>query len=67
MKFAEWIKASGMRRVEIARQLGISPGHVTDLCNSRFWPTRSLARRIFRLTKGQVTPNDFLFEGEPKN
>jgi 3,4-dihydroxy 2-butanone 4-phosphate synthase/GTP cyclohydrolase II len=61
MRLPEWIEQSGMRRVEIARHLGISPGSLTDLCNNRFWPTRSLAQRIWRLTQGEVGPNDYLF------
>jgi DNA-binding XRE family transcriptional regulator len=60
MKLDEWIRESGSTRYEIAQQLGISTGHMTDLCNGRFWPSLKMALKIRRLTKGQVMPNDFL-------
>jgi len=49
---------------DVAQRLGISQGHVSDLVNGRFWPSRAIAIRIWRLTKGAVTPNDFLTEEE---
>jgi 3,4-dihydroxy 2-butanone 4-phosphate synthase/GTP cyclohydrolase II len=61
MKLDQWIEHHGLRRVEFARKLGLSPGHVTDLCQARFWPTRLLAQGIWEMTGGEVTPNDFLF------
>lgn len=67
MKFADWIDSRGLLRAEIARRLGVSQGHVTDLCNNRFWPTRAMAQRIWRLTGGEVTPNDYLFEDESES
>lgn len=60
MKFVEWVEQSGLTRTEVARRLGISQGHATDLCNRRFWPTLPLLLKIKRLTNGQVMPNDFL-------
>jgi transcriptional regulator with XRE-family HTH domain len=62
MKLADWIQQQGMLRTEFARQLGVSGGHVSDLCNHRNWPTREVFRRIWELTDGAVTPNDFLFD-----
>jgi 3,4-dihydroxy 2-butanone 4-phosphate synthase/GTP cyclohydrolase II len=64
MQLGDWIEQRGLSRSEVARQLGISPGHVTDLCAGRFWPSRAVAIKIWRLTDGAVTPNDFLTEGE---
>jgi hypothetical protein len=60
MKLADWIRETGLTRTQVARQLGISQGHLTDLCNGRFWPGRRLAVKIWKLTDGAVTPNDFL-------
>jgi hypothetical protein len=59
---SEWIAKSGFRRIDVARSLGISTGHLTDLCNNRIWPTRSLFRKMWRLTSGSVTPNDVLWD-----
>ena len=64
MTLADWIRFKRLRRTQVAQLLGISPGHVTDLCNNRFWPTREMAQRIWHLTEGDVTPNDYLFEND---
>jgi 3,4-dihydroxy 2-butanone 4-phosphate synthase/GTP cyclohydrolase II len=56
------MKQQRLTQVEVAQRLGISQGHVSDLCNGRFWPSRGVAVRIWRLTEGAVTPNDFLTE-----
>jgi hypothetical protein len=65
MTLDEWITQSGLSRIDVARKLRISPGHVTDLCNGRFWPSRAIAEKIWQLTDGAVTPNDFLKSGSP--
>ena len=64
MKFADWLEQQDLTQVDVAQRLGISQGHVSDLVNGRFWPSRAIAIRIWRLTKGAVTPNDFLTEEE---
>jgi 3,4-dihydroxy 2-butanone 4-phosphate synthase/GTP cyclohydrolase II len=64
MKFADWIKQQGFSQIEVGHQLGISQGHVSDLCAGRFWPSRAVALKILRLTGGAVTPNDFLSDEE---
>jgi 3,4-dihydroxy 2-butanone 4-phosphate synthase / GTP cyclohydrolase II len=60
MHLADWITEHGYRRIDVARRLGISSGHISDLCRGRFWPSRELAQRIYDMTGGAVTPNDFL-------
>jgi len=60
MKFSQWIEESGLTRAEVARRLGASRGNVGDLCNFRYWPSRTMMVRIIELTDGAVTPNDFL-------
>jgi hypothetical protein len=64
MTFADWVRFKKLRRNKVAEMLGISPGHMSDLCQHRFWPNRELARRIYDLTEGDVTPTDFLFDIE---
>jgi len=64
MKFSDWIEQERLSRSEVGRRLGISQGHISDLCAGRFWPSRSIAVRIWRLTDGAVTPNDFLTDEE---
>ena len=61
MKLAEWIKQKGMRRADFARQVGLSAGAVTQICNQPdAWLSRETASAILRATAGAVTPNDFI-------
>ena len=49
------------RACEFARRIGVTPGAVTQLCNSdQAWLSRDTAELIARETRGAVTPNDFL-------
>ncbi len=61
MKLAEWLSRNGVSRVEFARRIGVTPGAITQLCNSdQAWLSRDTAEVIARETRGAVTPNDFL-------
>jgi 3,4-dihydroxy 2-butanone 4-phosphate synthase/GTP cyclohydrolase II len=61
MKLTDWLTANATSRVEFARRTGLSPSAVTQLCNNHdAWLSRETAEIIFRETKGQVTPNDFM-------
>ncbi len=61
MKLSDWLDRSGITRMAFAKQLGVSPGTVTALCNGEAaWTSRETAARIAELTKGAVTPNDFI-------
>ncbi len=61
MKLAEWLSRNGMSRVEFARRIGVTPGAITQMCNSdHAWLSRDTAELIARETRGAVTPNDFL-------
>ncbi len=61
MKLAEWLSRNGMSRVEFARRIGVTPGAITQMCNSDYaWLSRDTAELIARETRGGVTPNDFL-------
>ncbi|MCI4678767.1 3,4-dihydroxy-2-butanone-4-phosphate synthase [Rhodoblastus acidophilus] len=63
MKLADWLRKSGVSRVEFSRRLGLTPGAVTQLCNQQsVWMSRETAQAIARETRGAVTPNDFLPE-----
>src|SRR5262245_44862213 len=66
MKLADWLSRNRMSRTEFARRIGVSPGAVTQLCNSgQAWMSRETAALIAQETKGAVTPNDFLPAGRP--
>jgi len=61
MKLAEWLSRNGVTRVEFARRIGVTPGAITQMCNSEHaWLSRDTAELIARETRGAVTPNDFL-------
>jgi 3,4-dihydroxy 2-butanone 4-phosphate synthase/GTP cyclohydrolase II len=63
MRLADWLLQKRMSRVEFARRVGLSPGAITQLCNSdHAWMSRETAEQIARETRGAVTPNDFLSE-----
>ena len=61
MKLADWLVRSGVKRVDFARRIGVSPGAVTLICrDDGAWVSRETAERIVAETRGAVTPNDFL-------
>ena len=61
MKLAEWLMAKGVKRIDFARSIGVSPGAITQFCKEgQAWISRETATSILRETGGAVTPNDFL-------
>ena len=63
MRLAEWLLQKRMSRIEFARRIGLTPGAITQLCNSdHAWMSRETAELIAREPRGAVTPNDFLSE-----
>src|SRR3954464_13454785 len=61
MKLADWLSRKRISRVEFARRIGLTPGAITQLCNSdQAWMSRDTAELIARETRGAVTPNDFI-------
>lgn len=61
MKLADWLAREKMTRVEFARRIGVTPGAVTQLCRDEgAWLSRETARLILEVTRGAVTPNDFI-------
>ena len=63
MKLRDWIKRHGLTQVEVGLRLGMPQGQVSELVNQKTWPTRETFQKIWKLTKGHVTPNDFLWLG----
>ncbi len=57
MKLAEWLKTSGMSKAEFARNVGVSPGRVSQLLSGDT-PSLDLALRIQQLTRDKVKPGD---------
>ena len=59
MQLSEWLKQSNSTRADFARAAEISPGRVTQICEGEL-PSLDLAERIAKVTRGAVTPNDFV-------
>jgi 3,4-dihydroxy 2-butanone 4-phosphate synthase/GTP cyclohydrolase II len=60
MKLSEYLELHNIRRGEFAREIGVSGGRVTQLCDGSGWPSREVAEKISAVTDGAVTANDFL-------
>lgn len=58
MNLAEWLRQSGTRKTELARQLGVSAGRVSQLVAGET-PSLELALKIQGLTGNQVRPESF--------
>lgn len=67
MKLAEWIQEQGLTQLQAGQNLRLGQGHISALCRGGIWPSRGVSRRIWHVTNGLVTPNDFLWEdGTPE-
>lgn len=58
MKLSEWLTNSAMSQSELARQLGITQGRVSQLVAGA-QPSLELAVKIAAVTRNQVKPQDF--------
>jgi predicted transcriptional regulator len=60
MRLKDWLRENGLKHQDFAEMLGVVPSTVSHFIGGRQWPSRWYAKRIFELTNGAVTPNDFL-------
>lgn len=61
MLLSDWLTIRGRgARTELAKRVGVSPPHITGLCNGSTWPSRKVARAIEEATSGEVTAADFV-------
>lgn len=61
MNLAKWRRSKGWTQEELAKRLNVSQGHISTL-ERRIdpqVPSRDLAKKIYALSGGLVTPNDF--------
>lgn len=67
MKLYEWIRAHNMTYESFAELVGAKDNSVVHKwCMAGAVPRRSMMQRIFEITGGQVTPNDFFdLSGSP--
>lgn len=57
---AQWIDGRGLKRLDVAKALKISPGYLTDVCAGTCWPSREVLQRIADYTAGSVTPDSLM-------
>lgn len=62
MKLATWIAREGLTRTAVAKSLRVTVETVSRYCNGERTPRPALMAAIVRLTRGQVTANDFVRE-----
>lgn len=60
MKLADYLETKGIKRSDFAREIGVTAGWVTCLCDGSGWPSQDVGERIAKATGGIVTPNDFM-------
>ena len=61
MTLAAYIAKHGLSRKSVADVLGVSPEAVRLWLSGDRMPSPDKLRRISEWTKGEVTPNDFIF------
>lgn len=61
MRLSDWMYRERLNQAGVSRKLKISQGHVSTLLKNAIWPSRDLFQRIWSMTDGEVTPNDFLW------
>lgn len=64
MRLAVYLQERGLTNAEFAKATGLSEGTISMLCRGQSWMSRATAERIFIVTKGKVTPTDFLLNAE---
>jgi DNA-binding XRE family transcriptional regulator len=57
--FHAWRIRSGLTGAQAAALLGIERTHISHLENGQRFPSWPLLETIYRVTDGQITPNDF--------
>jgi 3,4-dihydroxy 2-butanone 4-phosphate synthase/GTP cyclohydrolase II len=65
MRLGEYLSERGIKKGDFAREIDVSAGWITALCDGTGWPSRDVAEKIARATSGEVTADDFLALEQP--
>lgn len=66
MTLTDWrTQNNKMSMAVLAERLNVSQPTISRIEAGKQWPDRDLLQKIFDLTDGQVTPNDFVLFGVP--
>lgn len=64
MLLLDWLKKNKVTQTEFAARAGVTQGTISRLCGAAdYWPSRSVAQRVYIATKGEVSADSFLFPG----
>ena len=58
MRLRDWLTKNGKSQNGFAAELGVTQSCLSKICNGRT-PSVDMMKRIARLTRGEVMPNDF--------
>ena len=59
MKLRDWLSINGMLGAQLAELLGCTPQTISGYLKKNRIPRKSHMRKIYYITRGLVTPNDF--------
>jgi transcriptional regulator with XRE-family HTH domain len=59
MTLKEWIKKSGTTAAEVAKKVGVESWTINRYTAGKRLPEPVLLVKLYKLTRGAVTPNDF--------
>ena len=65
MDLSKYLKEKKLTRFAVAKRLGISPRHMSDICNKKHNPSLELVQRIEDFTEGKVTFKDLFIPNAP--
>lgn len=60
MKLSDYLERHNIKRSDFAERISKSQSYVTMLCQGEIWPSRGVVERIYQVTNGAVTANDFV-------
>jgi transcriptional regulator with XRE-family HTH domain len=59
MKLTEYLKITNTTQDDFAKKVGLSQACISNYLNNRRFPSKYAMNKIFTLTGGKVSPNDF--------
>jgi transcriptional regulator with XRE-family HTH domain len=63
-KLAAFLKSEGIPQSAFAERISVRSSTISRLLNGERTPSLRLAKRIFEQTEGNVTPNDWMTNGQ---
>jgi len=67
MKLLEYMRKYKITQINMAKKLGISSTYLRMLIRGTHFPSRKLARIIEKITSGEVSKEEVIFNDEEEN